>query len=150
MIFRWYKEKAHVYTVPRPSSHPSDIGFGEMMVSWRSTESWHCERLGKATGEGAARVALEAPRLKASWRKVEALKLWTIKESRRGYWWMCSPAAVEDSSISRCGLSTQWSSTVGPWSLDEWNWYCVDRLALYKYILSGEVVQRSQFRLRKG
>lgn len=34
-----------------------------MKGSGKSVEAWHCERLGEATGEGAAPVSVEAPRI---------------------------------------------------------------------------------------
>lgn len=44
------------------------------MIVW---ESWGagdgCERLEETIGEGTARISVEAPELKGSWRKVEAL-----------------------------------------------------------------------------
>lgn len=35
-----------------------------MKGSWRASEAWHCEKLGKATGEEAASVAIHGPGLK--------------------------------------------------------------------------------------
>ena len=53
-------------------------GFKGMKMSWRAAEAWHCERSGKATGEGAASVAVDGPGLKESCKEVEA---WHHKES---------------------------------------------------------------------
>lgn len=43
--------------------HPGATGFEVMKGSGKSVEAWHCERLGEATGEGAAPVSVEAPRI---------------------------------------------------------------------------------------
>ena len=40
-------------------SHPGDTGFEGMKGSWRADEAQHCERLWKATGEGAASGAID-------------------------------------------------------------------------------------------
>jgi hypothetical protein len=37
-----------------------------------AADAWHCERLWKAIGEGAASVAVKGPGLKGSCREVEA------------------------------------------------------------------------------
>jgi hypothetical protein len=37
-----------------------------------AAEAWHCERPEKATGEGAASVAVDSPGLKGSYKEVEA------------------------------------------------------------------------------
>ena len=59
-------------------SHPGGNGFEGRKGSWRAAEAWHCERSGKATGEGAASIAAEGPRLKGSCKEVEA---WHHEES---------------------------------------------------------------------
>ena len=44
--------------------HPGSIGFEGMKGSWRAVEAWHCERPGKAIGEGVTSVV--GPGLKGS------------------------------------------------------------------------------------
>lgn len=39
---------------------------------WRTAEIWHCKKPGKATTKDVDSIAMEATRLKASWREVEA------------------------------------------------------------------------------
>jgi hypothetical protein len=53
-------------------------GFEGINGSWRAAEAWHCKRLGKGIGEGAAAVAVDGPGLKESCKGVEA---WHHKES---------------------------------------------------------------------
>ena len=43
-----------------------------MKRSWEAVEVWHCEWPGKATGKGAASVAVNGPVLKGSCKEVEA------------------------------------------------------------------------------
>ena len=43
-----------------------------MKGSWRAAVAWHCERPGKAIGEGAAPFAVDNPGLKKSCREAEA------------------------------------------------------------------------------
>jgi hypothetical protein len=45
-------------------NHKGGTGFECMKGSWRASEAWHCEKLGKATGEEAASVAIHGPGLK--------------------------------------------------------------------------------------
>ena len=45
-------------------SHPGGTGFEGMKGSRRAAEAQHCERAWKATGEGAASVAIEYSGLK--------------------------------------------------------------------------------------
>ena len=42
-------------------NRPGGTGFDAMKGSWTVAESWHCERPGKAIGEGAASVAVDSP-----------------------------------------------------------------------------------------
>jgi hypothetical protein len=44
--------------------NPGGTGFEGMKGSCRTAEAWHCERPWKATGEGAASVAIDGPGLK--------------------------------------------------------------------------------------
>jgi hypothetical protein len=53
-------------------SYPGSTGFEGMKGLWRAAEAWHCERSGKATGEGAASVAVDGPGLKESCKETEA------------------------------------------------------------------------------
>jgi hypothetical protein len=53
-------------------NYPSGTGFEGMKGSWREAEAWHCERSWKATGEGAASVAVDSPGQKVSCKEVEA------------------------------------------------------------------------------
>lgn len=46
--------------------YPGSSGFEGMKRSRRAAEARHCERPWKATGEGAASVAIEGPGLKGS------------------------------------------------------------------------------------
>jgi hypothetical protein len=55
-------------------NHPGGTGFEGMKGSCREAEAWHCERPGKAIGEGAASVAVEGPGLKALCKEVETMK----------------------------------------------------------------------------
>ena len=41
-------------------SHPGGTGFEGMKGSRRAAENWHCERPGKAIGEGAASFTVMA------------------------------------------------------------------------------------------
>ena len=43
-----------------------------MKGSWRTADTWQCESLGEAIGDGAASVAVDGPGLKGSCREVEA------------------------------------------------------------------------------
>lgn len=46
-------------------------GFGGMKRLWRAPKAWHCERLGEASGNGDASVAVDATVLKGhgkTWR----------------------------------------------------------------------------------
>ena len=43
--------------------HPGGTGFEGMKGSHKAAEAWHCERLWKAIGEGAASVAIDRPGL---------------------------------------------------------------------------------------
>ena len=52
-------------------SHSGGTGFEGVKGPWRAADDWVCERLGKATGEGASSVADEGSGLKGSWREVE-------------------------------------------------------------------------------
>jgi hypothetical protein len=52
-------------------SHPGGVGFKGMKGSMREAEVWHCQRPGKAIGEGAASVAVEGPGLKGSCKGIE-------------------------------------------------------------------------------
>jgi hypothetical protein len=52
-------------------SYPGGTGFEGMKGSCRAAEAWHCERSLKAIGEGAASVAVDAPRLKRSYSVLE-------------------------------------------------------------------------------
>jgi hypothetical protein len=42
-----------------------------MKGSWIAAEAWHCERPGKATGEGVISVAVDSPGLKGSCKEVK-------------------------------------------------------------------------------
>jgi hypothetical protein len=53
-------------------SHPGGTGFEGMKGSRTAAEAWHCERLWKAIGEGAASVAIDGPGLKGSCKGFEA------------------------------------------------------------------------------
>ena len=65
-------------------NRPGDTGFEGMKGSRRAAEIWHCERPGKAIGEGATSVILDGPGLKRSCKEV---KVWHHEESlMRGYW----------------------------------------------------------------
>ena len=46
----------------KSKSHSSGTGFEGMVEPWRTAEAQHCERPGKAIGEGVALVAIERPR----------------------------------------------------------------------------------------
>ena len=46
--------------------YPADTGFEGMKGSCRAAEAWHQEKPWKATGEGAASVAIDSPGLKGS------------------------------------------------------------------------------------
>ena len=59
-------------------NHPGGTALEDMKGSWREAEAWHCERLGKDTGEGAASVAVDGPGLKGTCKEVEA---WHHEES---------------------------------------------------------------------
>jgi hypothetical protein len=49
-----------------------------MKGSWRAAEAWHCQRLGKVSGKGAASAAVNGLGLKGSCEEVEA---WHHEES---------------------------------------------------------------------
>lgn len=49
-------------------SHPDGTGFEGMKGSWKD-ETLHCERPGKAIGEGAESFAVDSPILKGSCKK---------------------------------------------------------------------------------
>ena len=59
-------------------SHPGGTACEGMKGPWRDAEAWHCERPGKAIGEGAASVVFGGPGLKESCKGVEA---WHHEES---------------------------------------------------------------------
>ena len=59
-------------------NHPGGTGFEGMKGTWRAAKARHCERLGKAIGEGAASVTVEGLGLRESCREVEA---WHHEES---------------------------------------------------------------------
>jgi hypothetical protein len=42
-----------------------------MKESWKAAEAWHCERPGKAFGEGTVLVAVDGTVLKGSCKEVE-------------------------------------------------------------------------------
>jgi hypothetical protein len=46
--------------------HPDGTGFEGMKGSHRAAEAMHCERPGKAIGEGTASVAIDSPEMKGS------------------------------------------------------------------------------------
>jgi hypothetical protein len=52
-------------------SHSGGTGFKSMKGSWIAAEAWHCERPGKATGEGVISVAVDSPGLKGSCKEVK-------------------------------------------------------------------------------
>ena len=51
--------------------HPGGTCFEGTKESWRAAEAWHCEKPGKAIGEGAASVVVDGPRLKGSCKETE-------------------------------------------------------------------------------
>jgi hypothetical protein len=53
-------------------NHLGCTGFEGMRESYRVVEVWHCERPGKAIGEGAASAAVDDPGLKSSCKEFEA------------------------------------------------------------------------------
>ena len=59
-------------------NQPAGTGFEGMKGSWRAAETWHCERPGKAIGEGAASVPVDGSGLKGPCKEVEA---WHHEES---------------------------------------------------------------------
>jgi hypothetical protein len=59
-------------------NHLGGTGFEDMKGLQRATETWHSERLGKATGEDAVSVAVDGPGQKGSCKEVEA---WHHEES---------------------------------------------------------------------
>jgi hypothetical protein len=59
-------------------NHIGGTGFKGMKGSWRATEAWHCNRPGKAIGEGVASVAVDSLELKGPCKEVEA---WHHEES---------------------------------------------------------------------
>jgi hypothetical protein len=46
-------------------------GFEGIKGSCRAAETWHCERLGKTIGEGAASVVVDSLELEGPCKKVE-------------------------------------------------------------------------------
>jgi hypothetical protein len=59
-------------------SHPGGTGFEGVKGSWKTAKALHCERPGKAIGEGPGSVAVDGPGLKGSRKGVEA---WHHEES---------------------------------------------------------------------
>ena len=59
-------------------SHPGGTGFEGIKESQRVAEALHCERPGKATGEGEASAGVDGPGLKGSCKGFEA---WHSEES---------------------------------------------------------------------
>jgi hypothetical protein len=59
-------------------SHPGGTGFEGMKGSCRAAEAQHCDKPWKATGEGAASVAIDGSGQKGSCKGVEA---WHHEES---------------------------------------------------------------------
>lgn len=91
--------------------------------SWkRESETWQPEII----GEGVSSVAVEAPGLKGSWRKVETW--YTICrgqspwwEPRTGCWWRCSLVALA-TALWRgrdCGMTTKGTPAAVAWSQPE-------------------------------
>ena len=75
-------------------NHSGDTSFEDIKGSRRAAEACHCEKAWKATGEGAASVAVDGPELKGSCKGFEA---WHHEESLWGGYWQSLLA--EDPSV---------------------------------------------------
>ena len=74
-------------------NHQGGTCFEDMNRTWKAAEDLHCERPGKAIGEGTASVAVDSPGLKRSWKEHE---VWCYKENLQK---RLSLIAVEDPRV---------------------------------------------------